>query len=91
LASRLIAEQGFKEKAAEKYQFALNAPLPTGLLLLIITIICYFYYSALAPRPDRLLILPAPGEDRKLAVKSLASILKGLGLHHEAAAVIAKN
>jgi len=31
------------------------------------------------------------GEDRKLAVKALASILKGLGLHHEAAAVLAKN
>jgi hypothetical protein len=26
----LNAEQGFKEKAAEKYQMALNAPLPTG-------------------------------------------------------------
>jgi hypothetical protein len=28
---RLTAEQGFKEKAVEKYEAALNAPLPTGL------------------------------------------------------------
>jgi hypothetical protein len=26
----LSSAQGFKEKAAEKYQMALNAPLPTG-------------------------------------------------------------
>jgi tetratricopeptide (TPR) repeat protein len=34
---------------------------------------------------------PLPGEDRKLCVKALAAILKALGLHHEAAAVVAKN
>ena len=39
----------------------------------------------------RALTCARAGEDRKLAVKALASILKGLGLHHEAAAVVAKN
>jgi hypothetical protein len=39
----------------------------------------------------RAFLISVAGEDRKLAVKALASVLKGLGLHHEAAAVIAKN
>ena len=45
----------------------------------------------LATAPNLLVAHHLAGEDRKLAVKALASILKGLGLHHEAAAIIAKN
>jgi hypothetical protein len=47
--------------------------------------------AALVRAAPPALNLVRTGEDRKLSFKALASILKGLGLRHEAVALAAKN